>query len=172
VDGTSFAAPLVAGAVACLLEANPGLSPADVRRILQQTAVPIPGVSHERQGAGALVAGAAVAQALREHMPAPAACSSHQAAGNGPIAFTFFDPEARQVQVLGSWNDWQGPGLEMEQVEEGTWQAALPLLPGSQYQYKFLVDGARWLDDPANPRKAWDGFGGFNSVMALTDPPH
>jgi len=23
----------------------------------------------------------------------------------------------------------------------------------------------RWLDDPANPRKAWDGMGGFNSLL-------
>jgi subtilisin family serine protease len=44
VDGTSFASSLVASAVACQLEANTDLSPAEVRRILQQTAKPIPAV--------------------------------------------------------------------------------------------------------------------------------
>src|SRR5262249_15484532 len=34
VDGTSFAAAIVAGIIACLLEANPALTPARVREIL------------------------------------------------------------------------------------------------------------------------------------------
>lgn len=172
VDGTSFAAPLVAGAIACLLEANPGLSPADVRRILQQTAVPIPGVSRERQGAGALAAGAAVAQALREQLLGQGSFSERPMVGNGRIVLTFLDPKAHRVQVLGSWDGWQMPGLEMEQLEEGVWQAERPLLPNGHYHYKFLVDGRRWLDDPTNPCKAWDGYGGFNSVLVLTDRPH
>ncbi len=68
VEGTSFAAPLVAGAVACMLEANPSLSPARVRALLQETAHPVPGASRERQGAGALDAGRAVAEALAERV--------------------------------------------------------------------------------------------------------
>jgi serine protease AprX len=72
-DGTSFAAPLVAGAVACLLEASPDLGPAEARRILQQTAVPVPGASRERQGAGALAAGAAVTLASHQRLPGQAA---------------------------------------------------------------------------------------------------
>jgi len=40
-----------------------------------------------------------------------------------------------------------------------------PLLPNGRYQYKFLLDSARWLDDPANTRKGWDGFDGFNSLL-------
>ncbi len=37
-DGTSFAAPLVAGLAACLMEARPGLSAVDVIRALRETA--------------------------------------------------------------------------------------------------------------------------------------
>jgi serine protease AprX len=64
VEGTSFAAPLVASVVACMLEANPGLSPAEVRELLIASAEPVPGAEPERQGAGALHAGRAVALAL------------------------------------------------------------------------------------------------------------
>jgi serine protease AprX len=64
VEGTSFAAPLVASAVACMLEANPALTPAEVRELLIATAEPVPGAEPERQGAGALHAGRAVALAL------------------------------------------------------------------------------------------------------------
>jgi serine protease AprX len=69
VEGTSFAAPLVASAVACMLEANPALTPADVRELLIASARPVRGAERERQGAGALHAGRAVALALarRKH---------------------------------------------------------------------------------------------------------
>jgi len=40
--GTSFSAPLVAGTVALMLSANPGLSPDQVRTVLQATARPFP----------------------------------------------------------------------------------------------------------------------------------
>lgn len=66
VDGTSFAAPLVASVVASMLQANPALTPRLVRDVLIAAAQPIPGAPAERQGAGALDAGQAVARALRE----------------------------------------------------------------------------------------------------------
>jgi serine protease AprX len=54
VEGTSFAAAIVSGVVACMLEANPGLTPAAVRELLRQTARPLPGVPAARQGAGVI----------------------------------------------------------------------------------------------------------------------
>lgn len=61
VEGTSFAAPVVAGIAACLLEADPSLRPRDVREALVATAEVVPGADPERQGAGAVNAGKAVA---------------------------------------------------------------------------------------------------------------
>ncbi len=68
VEGTSFAAPIVAGIAACLLEARPDLTPAQVRAALLASATPVPGADRERQGAGAVDAG----RALRAAMDAPA----------------------------------------------------------------------------------------------------
>jgi len=66
VDGTSVAAPLVAGVVACMLEARPTLTPLKVRALLMAASSRVPGAPVERQGAGALDAGRAVALALTE----------------------------------------------------------------------------------------------------------
>ena len=120
-----------------------------------------------------LDAGAAVALAIHQqhvnHAAASASLNTNYSAllhaGSNHITFVLHDHAAQRVQVLGSWNDWQSPGLEMEQVEPGVWQAERPLLAHGHYQYKFLLDGSRWLDDPANPRKVWDGFAGFNSLL-------
>jgi serine protease AprX len=69
VDGTSFAAPIVSSTVACMLEANPGLTPQQVKRILVDTAERLPGVEIDRQGWGVVAPRRAVelALALRPH---------------------------------------------------------------------------------------------------------
>jgi len=65
VDGTSFASPIVASIAACLLEANPKLTPAQIKRILIDTAERVPEVEVDRQGWGVVVPRKAVALALR-----------------------------------------------------------------------------------------------------------
>ncbi len=63
VDGTSFASPIVASIVACMLEANPKLTPQQVKRILIDTAERVDGVAVERQGWGVVVPRKAVEMA-------------------------------------------------------------------------------------------------------------
>jgi serine protease AprX len=65
VDGTSFAAPIVSSIVACMLEANPKLTPQQVKRILIDTAERVGGVEVDRQGWGVVVPRKAVEMALR-----------------------------------------------------------------------------------------------------------
>jgi serine protease AprX len=55
VDGTSFAAPIVSSIIACMLQANPGLTPQQVKRILIETAERVTGVEVDRQGWGVVV---------------------------------------------------------------------------------------------------------------------
>lgn len=64
VDGTSFAAPIVTSVVAQMLEANPALSPAQVKRVLLQTARRVQNIEFDRQGWGAIVPKAAVERAI------------------------------------------------------------------------------------------------------------
>ena len=65
VDGTSFASPIVASIAACMLEANPKLTPQQIKRILIDTAERVPEVEVERQGWGVVVPRKAVEVALR-----------------------------------------------------------------------------------------------------------
>jgi serine protease AprX len=62
-SGTSFSAPQVAGAIALMLEANPRLTPAEVRDILQRTATPLASYYAHEVGAGLLNTHAAVLEA-------------------------------------------------------------------------------------------------------------
>ncbi len=166
-EGTSFAAPITAGAVACIAEANPRMTPLLVREVLISTAHAVPGASRERQGAGALDAGRAVARALLERHAEKFDWPFSPRMTREGIVFALHDHTANSVEVFGSWNGWTAPQQLLSRGEAGLWQSPpLALSPG-RYAYKFLLDGARWLDDPANPAKAPDGSGGLNSIVKI-----
>lgn len=67
VDGTSFAAPIVSSIIACMLEANPRLTPQQVKQILINTAERLPEVMIDRQGWGVVVPRRAVEVACFNH---------------------------------------------------------------------------------------------------------
>jgi serine protease AprX len=89
-SGTSFSAPQVAGVIAMMLEANPNLTPAQVRDILQRTATPLaPYYTHE-VGAGMLNAEAAVLEAA---FPERRFGQWHGAVNRGQVQFVSSPPQ-------------------------------------------------------------------------------
>jgi serine protease AprX len=179
VDGTSMAAPLVSATVALMLSVSPSLAPSEVKQILALTALPLENIPPERQGAGVVHAGRAVGAARRAargvlgaHAAGSLPLSPHVQAGR--VTFVYFDPlnTARQVAVIGSFNNWDPAGFAMRSPSPGLWmlEIALPA-PGkyeapSAYAYKFLVD-TDWVHDPENPVRVEDGFGGFSSILEV-----
>jgi serine protease AprX len=69
-DGTSFAAPITASVAAQMLEANPKLTPAEIREGLVSTAVPLKNADQKVHGAGVLQPRLAVEWAIRRAEPA------------------------------------------------------------------------------------------------------
>jgi serine protease AprX len=116
VDGTSMAAAVASSVVAQMLEANPALSPARVKEILVTSAIPMPGVPKERQGAGVIDAARAVALARR------AAGGPLQSLPVSPhvwedcITFYYYDPTGRagRVALTGSFNGWNPEGFDLQ----------------------------------------------------------
>jgi len=62
---------------------------------------------------------------------------------------------ARSVEIAGEFNGW---GRQpMSRISDNTWVGSVWANPG-EYGYKFIVDGDRWILDPANSRiKTIDG---------------
>ena len=105
---------------------------------------------------------------------APAATSAHPVAWAGrvevpptvPVRFVFPAGTAATVAVVGSWNGWDPLAAPMTRGEEGVFYTEIELPPG-QYEYQFVVDGARWATDPSAPLAREDGFGQKNSVLTI-----
>ncbi len=166
VDGTSFAAPVVASAIACMLEANPALESLAVRDALVATAHPVQGAPPERQGAGALDAGRAVLFALAEHHRHELSWPFSPVLAGEEMSFRLHDHSAGTVAVFGTWDGWRNP-WPAALVEPGFWETSVRAFTAGTYQYKFLLDGTRWLNDPGNPHKSSDGLGGLNTVVRV-----
>ncbi len=81
------------------------------------------------------------------------------------IGLTFYAPEAKVVQVAGTFNGWHPEANPLEHTGSGEWSARLVLKSG-QYEYRFVVDGV-WTDDPQTTRSAVNPYGGLNSVLVV-----
>src|SRR5438093_6324334 len=86
-----------------------------------------------------------------------------------PARFEYFDPNAREVFLVGTFNDWRPAADLLVDEGDGKWTLELMLKPGA-YEYRFVVDG-RWIEDPMSTRFAANPFGGVNSVLEVAAPP-
>jgi serine protease AprX len=166
VDGTSFAAPIVASVVAQMIEANPRLSPAAIKHLLISTADRISGAPLMRQGYGCINARRAVDAARREQHDGASCFLCPPRIEARKLIFTYHDDAARNVQLAGDFNSWN-PSADFVRQSDGVWRAEIESPAPGDYHYKFVVDGARWVEDPANGVKAPDAYGGLNSVIHI-----
>jgi hypothetical protein len=83
--------------------------------------------------------------------------------GNAKFRLDGFE-DAKKVVLAGSFNKWNENVFRMKKAEKG-WEITLQL-PPDVHQYKFIVDGV-WMEDPANPHKTENEFGGYNSLREV-----
>jgi 1,4-alpha-glucan branching enzyme len=85
---------------------------------------------------------------------------------NGPVTFICdLNPQAREVYLVGDFNDWQPRRTPMIKAKDGTFRASVRLAPG-QHQYKFVVDGV-WMNDPEASHQVMNPYGTLNSLVSL-----
>ncbi|BCA55989.1 hypothetical protein W02_31290 [Nitrospira sp. KM1] len=85
-----------------------------------------------------------------------------------PVTFEYFGPSATTVTVAGNFNQWDPEAHSLKTDAGGLWKITLRLEPGA-YQYKFVIDGQRWEEDPLNLRRIANEYGTFNSIRDV-DP--
>ncbi len=167
VEGTSFAAPIVTSIVAQMIEANPRLTPGAVKNILISTADRIANAPAIRQGYGVVNARRAVELAKQENHSVNIVGCRPPRVQNGHLVFVYHDDAAADVAVAGDFNDWNGAANPFRKDSSGLWLTEVTTPPAGSYQYKFIVDGKHWIEDPSNGMKAPDGYGGLNSLLVI-----
>ena len=84
------------------------------------------------------------AAAPREQ-PDPPLCSA---------AFEFYAPSAREVFLVGEFNNWNAKATPMQRGADGIWRVEVMLPPGF-YRYKSVVDSI-WRCSPDQPHDRCD----------------
>lgn len=83
------------------------------------------------------------------------------------ICVKFIHPQASEVCIAGSFNEWHPKTTPMILLGDGKWAKELALPPG-RYEYRFVVDG-QWADNPAAKETVPNPFGGLNAVLVVLD---
>jgi 1,4-alpha-glucan branching enzyme len=58
-------------------------------------------------------------------------------------------PNAEKVQLLGDFNDWNvEEAVSLKKFKNGSFKTTLDLETAKSYQFKYLMDGTQWENDP------------------------
>ncbi len=66
--------------------------------------------------------------------------------------------------VVGDFNGWDVRADPMNPQEDGSFWAKVGLIPGT-YEYKFVLNNEKWINDPTAGESISDGYWGQNSIL-------
>ncbi len=83
-----------------------------------------------------------------------------------PVSFVY-EGQAERVSLVGTFNGWALDSTPMQRASTGNvWIVSLPVTPG-RHTYSFVIDGTRWVADPAAPPAPDSDFGKPGSVILV-----
>jgi len=92
--------------------------------------------------------------------------SPRRSSNKESVTFEYFDPSATIVTLVGDFNQWNQKARPLKRDAGGLWKATVRLEAGA-YQYKFVVNGERWEEDPLNLHRVLNEHGSFNSIRKV-----
>lgn len=85
--------------------------------------------------------------------------------GHCKVKFSFTEA-AESVAVIGLNNDWE-TSIILSKKKDGTFSCDINLPKDSQHEFKYLVNGADWKNEPAADAEVSNVYGGTNSLLIL-----
>ena len=75
---------------------------------------------------------------------------------------------AEDVKIAGDFSNWTEEPVAMKKQKNGVFKATLDLETGKEYQFRYLVDDTRWINDEAADKYVPNNLTfEENSVVAL-----
>ncbi|WP_397445339.1 isoamylase early set domain-containing protein [Polaribacter sp. R77954] len=83
------------------------------------------------------------------------------------VTFTVPAEEAKNVAVVGSFNEWNEEATPLKKLKNGSFKGTVDLETGNSYEFRYLIDGA-YTNEVEADSLAWNDFAGAeNSVLSL-----
>jgi 1,4-alpha-glucan branching enzyme len=76
---------------------------------------------------------------------------------------------AKEVAVLGEFNGWDpSAALKLKKQKDGSYKGALELVGDREYQFRYLLNGEKWINEQEADKYVFSGVAGEeNSVIVL-----
>lgn len=81
------------------------------------------------------------------------------------VVFEAYEPEAREVVIIGDFTGWMEEGIRLGFRGNGLWTTVLLLEPG-EYQYRLRIDG-EWKDDTQAVLHRANAGGSVNCALVV-----
>lgn len=76
--------------------------------------------------------------------------------------------DIQEAHVVGEFNAWNTQATPMKKLKSGEFSVGLDLETGCEYQYRFLLNGTNWINDPEADKQVPTEFGDSeNSVVVV-----
>ncbi len=75
--------------------------------------------------------------------------------------------EAKTVHIVGDFNEWDKKTSELKKNKDGDYVATINLKTGRDYQYRYLVNGEKWVNDWEADYYTPTEFNSENSAIRL-----
>ena len=83
------------------------------------------------------------------------------------VTFSVPAKEAKNVAVVGSFNEWNTEATELKKLKNGTFKGTVDLASEASYEFRYVVDGS-YINDEQADAYAWNDFAATeNGVINL-----
>ncbi|MBI1341880.1 MAG: hypothetical protein GC171_02985 [Terrimonas sp.] len=82
------------------------------------------------------------------------------------VKFSFQVENAETIEILGLNSDWEHAVI-MSRKKDGSFTADVNLPKDSTHEFKYIINGKEWINDPEADGLQPNIFGGTNSIISL-----
>ncbi|MCI5124132.1 MAG: glycoside hydrolase [Candidatus Electrothrix sp. AR5] len=84
------------------------------------------------------------------------------------VTFKYPNQEhAGSAMLSGEFNSWSTTDTPMKKLKDGSFSVTISLKAGCSYTFRYVLDAALWVNDPAADEYAANEHGESNSVVIL-----
>ncbi|MBD1395771.1 isoamylase early set domain-containing protein [Pontibacter sp. JH31] len=82
------------------------------------------------------------------------------------VKFTISMENAEKIELVGLNDDWSNP-VAMGKKKGDIFECVKTLPKNSQHEFKYLVNGSEWRNDPDADGETSNEYGGTNSLLVI-----
>ncbi|MCF7885532.1 MAG: isoamylase early set domain-containing protein [Candidatus Marinimicrobia bacterium] len=75
---------------------------------------------------------------------------------------------AQSVNLVGEFNDWDKQSHPFKKLKNGDFSLTLNLPKNKTFQFKYLIDGEKWMNDKSADSQAPSPYPGVNNSILST----